>query len=247
MKIALLGGSGFIGTELMPLLLADGHDVVIGDIAPSEKFPNNRIDADITDKSSLIPVCQGADVIINLAAVHHDNVRPISRYFDVNVTGSENICTVAQELGIETVIFTSSVAVYGFQKGEPDEDTPHKPFNPYGETKSQAEDVYHLWQRHSPEKRALTIIRPTVVFGPDNRGNVYNLLRQIASGAFVMIGNGKNKKSMCYVGNIAAFIKYSLSFKKGVHIYNYVDKPDFTMNVPRPRKSAVTINARFLK
>lgn len=74
------------------------------------------------------------------------------------------------------------------------------------------------------------IVRPTVVFGEQNRGNVYNLLRQIASGKFVMVGSGENRKSMAYVENIAAFIEYSMSFKPGVYIYNFIDKPDFTMN-----------------
>ena len=45
-----------------------------------------------------------------------------------------------------------------------------------------------------------------------------------------MVGHGENRKSMAYVENIAAFIEYSMSFKAGVHIYNFVDKPDFTMN-----------------
>ena len=45
-----------------------------------------------------------------------------------------------------------------------------------------------------------------------------------------MVGRGENRKSMAYVENIAAFIEYSLSFKPGVHVYNYIDKPDFTMN-----------------
>lgn len=74
------------------------------------------------------------------------------------------------------------------------------------------------------------IIRPTVVFGEQNRGNVYNLLRQIASGRFVMVGSGENRKSMAYVENVAAFIEYCISFKPGVHVYNFADKPDFTMN-----------------
>ena len=81
-----------------------------------------------------------------------------------------------------------------------------------------------------PKIRSLVIVRPTVVFGEGNRGNVYNLLRQIASRRFLMFGDGRNKKSMAYVENVAAFIEYSLSFKKGVHIYNYIDKPDFDMN-----------------
>lgn len=69
-----------------------------------------------------------------------------------------------------------------------------------------------------------------MVFGEQNRGNVYNLLKQIASGKFMMVGNGENVKSMAYVENVAAFLEYSLDFKSGIHIYNYIDKPDFTMN-----------------
>ena len=46
-----------------------------------------------------------------------------------------------------------------------------------------------------------------------------------------MVGNGFNKKSMAYVGNVAAFIKYNqLNCQPGLHIYNYIDKPDLTMN-----------------
>ena len=59
---------------------------------------------------------------------------------------------------------------------------------------------------------------------------MFNLLKQIASGRFVMVGDGLNRKSMAYVENVAAFLEYVISFKPGVHIYNYIDKPDFSMN-----------------
>jgi nucleoside-diphosphate-sugar epimerase len=45
-----------------------------------------------------------------------------------------------------------------------------------------------------------------------------------------MVGDGLNRKSLAYVENVAAFLEYSLNFKPGIHIYNYIDKPDFTMN-----------------
>ncbi len=69
-----------------------------------------------------------------------------------------------------------------------------------------------------------------VVFGEENRGNVYNLFKQIADGKFLMIGNGKNVKSMAYVGNVVAFIEYCIKNGNGEHLFNYVDKPDFDMN-----------------
>ena len=122
------------------------------------------------------------------------------------------------------------MAVYGFAPIGTDESGAINPYNDYGRTKHEAELVFKGWQAEDPDVRSLVIIRPTVVFGEKNRGNVYNLLRQIASRKFVMVGHGENRKSMAYVENIAAFVEFSLKFKPGVHVYNFIDKPDFTMN-----------------
>jgi GlcNAc-P-P-Und epimerase len=157
-------------------------------------------------------------------------VRPASLYDEVNVEGARNVCTVARERDVRTIIFTSTVAVYGFAEPGTDEGGPIAPFNDYGRTKFEAEEVLREWQREAPSERTIVILRPTVVFGEQNRGNVYNLLNQIARGTFVMIGNGENRKSMAYVENVCAFIEHSLAFEPGVHLYNFVDKPDFTMN-----------------
>ena len=157
-------------------------------------------------------------------------MRPLSLYDEANVGGARNICTVAREKSVQTIIFTSTVAVYGFAPIGTDESGKIAPFNEYGRTKYEAEQVFKAWQAEAPTERTLVMIRPTVVFGEQNRGNVYNLLRQIASGKFVMVGSGENRKSMAYVENVAAFIEYSMSFRPGVHIYNFIDKPDFTMN-----------------
>lgn len=51
---------------------------------------------------------------MNLAAEHRDDVRPISLYDEVNVGGAQNVCVAANELGIEHIILTSSVSIYGF-------------------------------------------------------------------------------------------------------------------------------------
>lgn len=228
-KIALLGGSGFVGTRLTSDLLKSGHNVTIADIEPSSIYPDLRLDADVRNFDSLLSACLECDTIINLAAAHRDDIRPISLYYDTNVTGARVTCQAAEKLGIKTIIFTSSVAVYGHQHGEPDETAPHKPIGPYGETKSQAEVVYKEWHEKDPVNRTLIIVRPTVIFGEGNRGNVHNLMEQITKGRFLMVGDGENKKSMAYVGNVSAFLNYSLSFGKGLHILNYIDKPDYSM------------------
>jgi GlcNAc-P-P-Und epimerase len=227
MGIAVIGGSGFLGSSLSTRLRKNGKDYVIFDIT-GKSISSKTEFADIEKPESLASLRSSA--IINLAAVHRDDVRPLSRYDDVNIQGSVNICEAARKQGINKIIFTSSVAIYGFATANTDESGEPNYFNDYGRTKYLAEWVYKEWQAEDPINRTLVIVRPTVIFGEGNRGNVYNLLKQIASGKFVMFGNGMNRKSMAYVENVAAFLEYSLSFKPGVHIYNYIDKPDFDMN-----------------
>jgi len=227
-EIAIIGGAGFVGSRLKKRfdnkkIFAKKYDI------DTTKQNDKSIYLDVEDTETLDQIAT-ADTIINLAAVHRDDIRPLSRYDDVNVQGAVNICSAARKHGINKIIFTSSVAIYGFAPVNTDESGEPNYFNDYGRTKFLAEQVYKEWHSEDPANRKLVIIRPTVIFGEANRGNVYNLLKQIANKRFLMFGNGNNIKSMAYVENVAAFIEYSLSFKCGVHIYNYIDKPDLKVN-----------------
>jgi len=226
-KIAIIGGSGFLGTSLVNNFAKNNLDFTIGDIKDSPVHETLNIDVEI--ESSMLKL-KNCDCIINLAALHRDDVSPKSRYEEVNVHGAENICKVARRFNINKIIFTSSVAIYGFAPKNTDESGQPNYFNEYGRTKYLAEQIFKKWQKEDPLKRTLVIIRPTVIFGPGNRGNVYNLLKQINSKRFAMFGDGKNVKSMAYVENVSSFIRYSLGFGEGVHIYNYVDEPNLSMN-----------------
>ena len=226
--VGIIGGSGFIGTWLVEALRSQAYAVRIVDVGPSQRFPELLVRADVRERAALLDACRGCTTLYNLAAEHRDDVRPRERYREVNVQGAENTCAIAQDLGIERIVFTSSVAVYGLPEGEADESAPLRPFNDYGRTKLEAEAVFRRWAEQAP-RRSLSIVRPTVVFGPGNRGNVYELLRQIASGRPVMIGDGSNRKSMAYVANVADFLVHALRFGPGVHVHNYVDKPDVDM------------------
>ena len=226
--VAIIGGNGFVGTRLSARLnkskiISKRYDINIS------KRNEEVIDCDIEDINALDQL-EAVDTIINLAAVHRDDVKPVSKYDDVNVKGAINVCNAARKNNINRIIFTSSVAVYGFAKPNTMEDGEKNYFNDYGRTKHEAEGIYKSWFDEDPKNRNLIIIRPTVIFGEDNRGNVFNLLNQIASKRFLMIGDGKNIKSIAYVGNVSAFIKYCLSLNNGMHVYNYVDKPDMDVN-----------------
>jgi nucleoside-diphosphate-sugar epimerase len=231
LKYCIIGGSGFIGTRLCRLIdELENDSFVILDKVTSETYPECSVIADVRSLDDLRKYIPEHSVLINLAAEHRDDVSPLSLYDEVNVGGAKNICIVAREKKVKTIIFTSTVAVYGFAEIGVDELGLIRPFNDYGRTKYEAEAIFKKWQADLSNETTLVIVRPTVVFGEKNRGNVFNLLKQIASGRFVMIGNGLNRKSIAYVGNVVAFIQYALTFKPGVHTYNYIDKPDFTMN-----------------
>ena len=228
--INIIGGAGFIGTRLCRRFEQAKTQFKIIDKNKSVYFAEKTEYADVRDYESLLKTIDDKSIIINLAAEHHDNVSPVSLYDDVNVGGAENICKAAREKNVNHIIFTSSVAVYGFAPSGTDETGEINYFNDYGRTKWLAEKIFRKWQQEDPEKRTLVIIRPTVVFGEQNRGNVYNLIKQMASGRFLMVGSGKNRKSMAYVENVASFIESAADFKPGLHLYNYIDKPDFDMN-----------------
>jgi len=178
--ICIIGGSGFIGTRLSKRLQDAGTGFSIQDKEPSHTFPNLAQQVDVRSLDDLRSTLSEGGVIVNLAAEHRDDVRPLSLYQEVNVGGAQNICTVAREKGVKTILFTSTVAVYGFAPIGTDESGLIAPFNEYGRTKYEAEQVFKAWQAEEPDERTLVIVRPTVIFGEQNRGNVYNLLRQIA-------------------------------------------------------------------
>jgi nucleoside-diphosphate-sugar epimerase len=227
--IGIIGGSGFIGTALAQALAIEGHPVRLVDLAPSRSYPDRWISADVRDLPALSGAVAGCTTLYHLAGAHRDDVRPLALYHEVNVRGAEHACAAAEAHGIGRIVFVSSVAVYGLAEGELDESAPLRPGSEYGRSKVAAEQVLRTWAAHGPE-RSLTIVRPTVVFGPRNRGNVFELLAQVARGRAIVIGDGRNRKSLAYVANLADFLVYALRFGPGVHVYNYADKPDLDMN-----------------
>ncbi|MGB0719738.1 MAG: NAD-dependent epimerase/dehydratase family protein, partial [Bdellovibrionales bacterium] len=102
------------------------------------------------------------------------------------------------------------------------------PFNDYGQSKLNSEKTFEEWAAADASRTLLTV-RLVATFGPGNRGNIFTLINQIARRKFIMIGDGCNRKSIAYVGNVAAFLAHGLALPAGAHLYNYADKPDLSM------------------
>ena len=231
MKVSIIGGSGFVGTRLLDLL-KDSKDYNLKniDLLPSHFFNDLSIVGDVREPDQMDKMLAGSDMVVLLAAQHRDDVSPVSLYYDTNVGGMKVTLQAMEKNGVKRLVFFSSVAVYGLNKQNPDENHPADPFNHYGKSKWEAEQVLQEWYKTHNDWN-INIVRPTVIFGERNRGNVYNLLKQISGGKFLMVGKGKNVKSMAYVGNIVAFVKFLIeNVASGYNVFNYVDKPDTNMN-----------------
>jgi nucleoside-diphosphate-sugar epimerase len=228
MNIVVLGGSGFIGSRLVSELIAAGHSVRIFDKRPSAAHSGLVTLGDIRDAAAVTAALVGCDCAVNLAAEHADDVRPVSLYYEVNVGGAQNLLRAAEANGVMRLLFVSSVSVYGLDQPLADESSPLLPSNDYGRSKAAAEAEYLAWVHALATQRSLLMVRPCVVFGEGNRGNVHNLIDHIRRRRFVMIGSGENRKSIAYVGNLVGFLCACVEAPVGVQVYNYADKPDFS-------------------
>ena len=147
----ITGGAGFVGSHLAKKLVLEGNQVTILDDLNTGKMSNleeikekiNFIQGDIRDVNLLKKICKDKDGIFHQAArasVQESFDKP-EEYYDVNVKGTENVFSVANEYGIK-VVYASSSSVYGNPKELPiKENSPKNPINPYAQTKLDKEKM----------------------------------------------------------------------------------------------------------
>ena len=223
MKTLIIGSEGFIGGFMIKMLVAQGHEIVGMDIrqAPDRDDSYTFISGDLMNADDLRKAMQGVDLVVNLAAKHHDFGISREDFFLINEEGTRRILAVMSEFEIKKFIFYSSVAVYGDVDECSHEDMPTNPSNDYGESKLAAEKVIQQWAKEDA-LREVIMIRPTVVFGPHNYANMYKLIHNIKRRTFLPVGKGENIKSVTYVENLVDMTGFVLGkMTSGVAIYNY--------------------------
>jgi nucleoside-diphosphate-sugar epimerase len=226
--IFLTGGSGFIGSHFSKIL--PGDQFMNFDLKEPSGYYKLSFKGDVRVYSDIAKSIDGRtiDCVISLAAKHHDFGIGHDEYFDTNEEGTRVICKIAGERGIKKIIFFSSVAVYGVREQVSFEDLEPKPDGPYGASKLAGEQVLADWAAMDAS-RSVLIIRPTLVYGANNRANMFNLIRQIDSGLYFHLGKADNIKSIAYVENLVqATIWLMDCMKPGVSIFNYSDEPQLT-------------------
>jgi nucleoside-diphosphate-sugar epimerase len=238
-KTLITGGSGFIGSHFHNDM--DQSMIVNLDLEePRFNYSSEFIRGDIRKEEDIRRAIQGKTItrIISLAAKHHDFGIGHDEYFDTNEEGTRTLCKVAEENNIKEIVFYSTVAVYGPVDGQSNEQISPLPNSPYGASKLAGEEVLKAWAARDKTRKSI-ILRPTVVFGPNNLANMYNLIRQIDSGLYFHLGKANNFKSIAYVENVVqATLFLADRAHNGVSIYNYADEPQLTA-----RQIADTISA----
>lgn len=245
MNYIIFGGSGFIGTHLIKLLKneclnKDDHiydidivmpgeeGVVPGVVEKIEDVEYIRLDVRKTIDFEFQPTEK--DIIFNLAAVHRTPGHPDHAYFETNILGAENVTNFAEKYGINKILFTSSIAPYGAAEELKTEDTLPTPNTPYGISKLVAEKIHQIWQAKDIN-RELTIVRPGIVYGKGEHGNMTRLYKALRGHYFMYTGRKDTIKACIYVKELVRFIKYRMLDNdfKGVDVFNCTYEPAFNI------------------
>ncbi len=251
-KIAVLfGGSGFIGSYLATELISQNivDKVVLADLAVDQtnwseeligltkqgKVTTAIVDVREPINASVLP--EKVELVVNLAAIHREPGHKEHEYFETNLPGAENICNWASFVGAQNLIFTSSIAVYGASEyGQitlKDEQTLPMPNTPYGISKLVAEKIHLKWQAED-NSRKLLIVRPGVIFGGGEKGNVTRMVRAMLNGYFVFAGNKETRKAGGYVKELCSSLvwMFQQQIQKNipVQLFNFSMEPTPTMS-----------------
>ncbi len=229
MKIAVTGGSGFIGSHVVDHLLANGDEVVVIDhrVRPHREDVQFE-DVDILNLSALIQATKGCDYIFHLAAV--SNVNYAHKYpvytVELNITGTAHVLEAARLNGVQRVFFASTVWVYTGTRGNgllSEEEPFHVPDagHVYTSSKIASEMIVHnYWQLY---RQPFTILRYGIPYGPRMREELVIpiFIRKALRGESIIInGDGGQYRNYVYIDDLARAHLLAMTPKAENQVYN---------------------------
>jgi nucleoside-diphosphate-sugar epimerase len=207
MNVLITGGTGFIGSRLALRCLERGDGVrVLGQQNTPAEGSNRELIAkrgavvslgSVTDNPDLPGLFRDVDVVFHLAATQHEMNVPDQRFWDVNVTGTQNVLDAAVAAGVSRVIHGSTIGVYGVPTTVIDEDTPCEPDNIYGVTKLEGEKLALSYR----DRITVVVVRIPEVYGPGDR-RLIKLFRPISKNKFFIIGRGDNLHHLIFIDDL---------------------------------------------
>lgn len=231
----IFGGCGFIGTHMANLLRAQYPDakICIVDLLADESKSTEVISYRRLDVRNPIEL-QGwfgkNTLIFNFAAIHRTPGHPDYAYFETNIRGAENVCDFARKHGVENIVFTSSIAPYGAAEELKTEETLPTPNTPYGISKLVAEKIHREWAAEDSNRR-LSIVRPGIVFGTGENGNMTRLYRALKKRKFAYAGRKDTIKACIYVKDLVRVMLAMAENQNAdrIQLHNCCYYPSFTI------------------
>jgi nucleoside-diphosphate-sugar epimerase len=229
----IFGGAGYIGSNMLHVFIADNvfEQYIVCDIKPLMGFDKEakvsyknidvRTQLNITIEEDYDP---NTSWIFNFAAIHREPGHEFKEYFDTNIPGAENVTNFARANSIKNIYFTSSIAPYGKSLEKRNESSSLYPETAYGISKALAEKIHEKWMLEK-QNRKLIIVRPSVIFGPKDPGNVYRMIKALKKGTFVLPDGGKVVKGYGYIFGLIDSIKFTMGKADNHIIYNYAENP----------------------
>lgn len=226
MKILITGVHGFVGTNLVNALSKE-HEIFGLDIVdPIKDGVNFTFNWDDLDKTDMIP---NVEAIIHLAGKAHDtkNQAKADVYFQVNTELTKKIYDYFLASKAKKFIFFSSVkAAADRVEGEfVDENVVPSPKGPYGESKIAAERYIQ-----SKMNKQTYILRPCMIHGPGNKGNLNLLHGVVSKGIPWPLGAFENKRTFTSIDNLCYIIDGLLNKDVESGIYNINDDEAVSTN-----------------
>jgi UDP-glucose 4-epimerase len=218
MKSLVTGGAGFIGSNLVDLLLENGHEVIVIDNESSDAHENfywnnqtTQSKADITDFAAIRPLFDGVDYVFHLAAESRIQPAILNPTYatEVNVVGTCNILQAAREAGVKRVVYSSTSAAYGLTNTPPLTETmPRDCLNAYSITKCAGEDLvsmyYELYGLETVNLRYFNVYGPRQPLKGQYAPVIGLFLRQKNAGEpMTIVGDGEQRRDFTYVGDVA--------------------------------------------
>ena len=238
-RILATGATGAIGPRVVSALKQAGHSVlVLAMDAPTPGLLPDDVEirlGDITDTAVAFAAMSGIDAVVHLAALLH-TVNPPSnlceRYERINVGGTATVVDAAMKAGVRRVVLTSTIGVYGPSDGRVlDEESTAVPDTFYGQTKLAAERIV-LAARRADDGRPLgTVLRLAAVYGSRVKGNYSRLVQTLASGRFIPIGRGSNRRAPVYDEDVAVAVQMALDHPRAAgQVFNVTDGEIHTLS-----------------
>jgi nucleoside-diphosphate-sugar epimerase len=208
-NLLITGSTGFIGSYLLQTLSQQKYQItgaVRKDFYSPLSIPMKIVKVDnIDEKTNWQEALQGIDTVIHLAArahiINETIPNPEAEFIKVNTQGTANLVKQSIQAGVKHFVFISSIGAMTTQSDRIlTENSPCLPDSPYGRSKLQAEKA--LIELSKDSNMTWTIIRPTLVYGPSNPGNMERLMKLIKKGLPLPFGAIKNRRSFVFVGNL---------------------------------------------